>query len=168
MPALAMVHPDFDDTWRGLRDRIDRLADVPVDDRMEMLKRLTKDAAAFEVHIREAWRLSFDLLAIVGMDRRFIVTSPSWFRELGWGRFDLQGRDFADIVHPDDLVRILDTFSSLAVGSRAERVLSRVMAADGRTVWVSSNAVRFENGNVFSTSRTMDDADPRIAAALNV
>src|SRR5215471_1719972 len=49
--------------------------------------------------------LSGDLLCMVGMDGRFRRLNPAWERVLGFRVDELQGRQWTELMHPDDQER---------------------------------------------------------------
>lgn len=52
--------------------------------------------------------LSLDLLCIVDGQRRLRRVNPAWRRVLGYDEGELLGRDYIELVHPDDVATLLD------------------------------------------------------------
>jgi len=48
------------------------------------------------------WRLSKDILLVAGFDGTVEAVSPAFGALLGWNESDFVGRNFLDLVHPDD------------------------------------------------------------------
>lgn len=48
------------------------------------------------------FRMSSDLLSIIGFDNRFQLVNPAWQEALGYTRAELLATPFPDLVHPDD------------------------------------------------------------------
>src|SRR3712207_1689940 len=66
-------------------------------------------AASLERQVEErtaerdrVWRLSRDLLAVVGADGVFRAANPAWTAVLGYEPSELVGRSFLDFVWPED------------------------------------------------------------------
>ena len=57
------------------------------------------------------FRLSSDLLAVLGPDLRMVHLNPAWQQVLGYSLEELKSRPFLDFVHPDDI----DTTNRAAV-----------------------------------------------------
>lgn len=53
-------------------------------------------------HLERLWGLCPDLLAAMLADRTITATNPAWTTALGWSEDELRGRDFLELVHPDD------------------------------------------------------------------
>jgi PAS domain S-box-containing protein len=157
-------HPDLhDSTWNTLKREFGSLS---LTDKIETVKKINKEIAEHDFYIREAWRLSNDLQAVTSPDRRFLITSPSWCRELGWGEADLRDQDWQDFVHPEDLPSAAEKWNLMLPGDEVRQVFVRLRSRDGLYVWTSSNAVRFPDGRCYSATRTLLEADPRIAALV--
>ncbi|HXC19450.1 MAG TPA: PAS domain S-box protein [Acidimicrobiales bacterium] len=58
--------------------------------------------------LSEYFRNSVDLLSVYQIGGKFGVLNPSWQRVLGWSPQDLEGHDFIDFVHPDDVKATID------------------------------------------------------------
>jgi len=57
--------------------------------------------------LSEYFRNSVDLLSVYEVGGKVGLTNPSWQRVLGWSPEDLEGKDFIDFVHPDDVERTI-------------------------------------------------------------
>jgi PAS domain S-box-containing protein len=53
--------------------------------------------------LSEYFRNSVDLLSVFKAGGKFGLTNPAWETVLGWTPEDLEGRDFVDFIHPDDV-----------------------------------------------------------------
>jgi len=57
--------------------------------------------------LSEYFRNSVDLLSVYELGGKFGLLNPSWQRVLGWSPEELEGRDFIDLTHPDDVERTI-------------------------------------------------------------
>ncbi len=80
-------------------------------------RRATGEALA---HSERRWRAlvrhGYDLVGLVGSDGRISYASESVERILGFGETELLGREFGELVHPDDLEFLAGRFAELADG----------------------------------------------------
>jgi len=118
--------------------------------------------------------LALDLMVIVGFDGRFKRVNPAYERTLGYTRRELLSRPFADVVHPEDLPAVRDTFVKLVQGHRDDLIGEehRVICADGSVRWLQWNSrIMRERGVVFGigrdvTARRRADAELREAQRM--
>ncbi len=89
----------------------------------------------------QLWRVSPDLLSIVGRDGRFQATNPAWQRVLGWPSEALHGASWEVFVHPDDLPGSLALFAKMKQGEPVLGFENRYRAQDGSFQWLSWVAV---------------------------
>jgi PAS domain S-box-containing protein len=107
-----------------------------------------------EEQFRSMIEQSLDLIAVLNPDGTVRYASPSHERVLGWAADELVGRNSFDLVHPDDLSELYDTFN-------------RGMATSGFSV---SMEFRFRHKD--GSWRTMEGSaknlfhDPIIAGAV--
>jgi PAS domain S-box-containing protein len=84
--------------------------------------------------------MSIDLLAVLDLDTTILEASQSWERSLGWSPAALVGRPLLELIHADDMPRVLAELSSLLEGGDAVAVVVRLRASDGTHRWVQGNA----------------------------
>jgi PAS domain S-box-containing protein len=78
-----------------------------------------------------------DMLASIGPDGRFISVNPAWERLLGWGARDLEGRQLADLVHPEDReVAEQELAGLLETETPVRSIENRYRAKDGSYHWL--------------------------------
>ncbi len=82
--------------------------------------------------------LSLDLLAIVDSECRFRQVSPAWETLLGRELDGLEGRPFAECLHPEDRESAALWMSTAAESAGAFE--ARALASDGDCHWISWNA----------------------------
>ena len=162
----ALRDPDTLDVirWHGasidIHDR--RVAEAALRDSEGQLRALNSDLEA-EVAARTAvrtriWEVSPDLLSVISLvDGRFEQVNPVWGSVLGWQAAELQGRPFADFLHPDDLARSMAGFDQLLHGEAVVDFENRYRCKDGSWRWLSWVAVP-EGGLLYSTARDVTAA----------
>jgi PAS domain S-box-containing protein len=87
------------------------------------------------------WRLSQDLMVVVGFDGSVAAVNPAWTNNLGWQADELIGRDALALMHPDDRYRGVRALGQLVRGNALMRYESRCLHKDGSSRWFSWTAV---------------------------
>jgi PAS domain S-box-containing protein len=87
------------------------------------------------------WHLSTDVMLVARFDATITSVNPAWTNLLGWLEDELVGKNFMDLVHPDDQARTLAEVGNLARGIAAPRFENRYRRKDGSYRWVSWIAV---------------------------
>lgn len=105
--------------------------------------------AALE-HIFEAAQ---DLLCILGDKGRFVKTSASWTKELGWTEAELCAKDWNDFIHPDDLQSTKDIYAYALAGNDVQNFKNRYVCKDGSYKTLVWQAPGFQGTQVFSIAK---------------
>lgn len=84
-------------------------------------------------------QLSLDLLATME-DGRFVEANPVWLRKLGYPAEDLIGREFIELVHPDDRAQAMASREQLARSGEVTAQAVRIQHADGHYRWIEWSA----------------------------
>jgi PAS domain S-box-containing protein len=101
--------------------------------------RLQEEARRREARFRALVEHSSDMVAVIGDDGRIRFASPAFERVLGHRPEDLVGRPYADLLHPDEVDRVVAAMASLrASGGGSVAGEARLRAADGGWRWVES------------------------------
>jgi two-component system sensor kinase FixL len=79
-----------------------------------------------------------DLFSEVDTGGRRIFASASYKRVLGWDPEQLLGKPIFDLLHPDDVPRMMALFLEVKEGKKEGRIESRLRHADGHHVWIES------------------------------
>ncbi|BDA85543.1 hypothetical protein Sa4125_30850 [Aureimonas sp. SA4125] len=87
------------------------------------------------------WRLSTDLMLVARFDATITAVNPAWTSLLGWSADELAGRQFMDMVHPDDVAPTLEAVGDLSHGRTILRFVNRYRGKDGTHYWISWTAV---------------------------
>jgi PAS domain S-box-containing protein len=88
------------------------------------LKRRTSELEGF-------FTVNLDLLCIAGLDGRFISTNVAWSHILGYSTDELNGMNFLDFVHPEDLPATLGAMGQLGKGGEILNFTNRYRCRDG-------------------------------------
>src|SRR5215217_2469457 len=86
--------------------------------------------------------LSHDLMCALDLEGRIAWANPSWQRILGWDPADLTGRNYWEMLHPDDRARAGQAATALASGEPAwPDTEVRLVASDGSFRLMLFNAI---------------------------
>jgi PAS domain S-box-containing protein len=118
----------------------------------------------------EYFRNSADLLSVYKIGGKFGLLNPSWQRVLGWSPEDLEGQDFVDLVHPDDVERTID--ENLAEwgdeSSTRSGFENRLRCHDGTYRWFEWTSQR-RGDLIYATGRDVTRRNAKLAElATNV
>jgi PAS domain S-box-containing protein len=85
----------------------------------------------------QVWALSEDLFLVAGYDGTLLRASPSWTRLVGHDEAWLLRQRHADLVHPDDVARVLEQIEAMRLTGNPVDVEHRLQAADGSWRWIA-------------------------------
>jgi len=104
-----------------------------------------------------------DMIRVTDLKGINLYTSPSHFKGLGYKPEERVGMFALDIVHPDDMERIINMFSECLADNRRVTVEYRVRHADGHYVWLETVAdlLRDDQGNITSVVMSSRDISGR-------
>ncbi len=109
------------------------------------------------------WQHSLDLLSVIDMGTTaFDAVNPAWTAALGWPTGSLEGRSYADFVHPDDVAASVSAFEQVRQGHPVLRFENRYRAQGGGWRWLSWVAVP-EGGKLYSVTRDITEEKERRA-----
>jgi PAS domain S-box-containing protein len=72
-----------------------------------------------------------DLLCIADTSGRFLRLNPEWEKVLGYRTEDLEGKDFMQFVHPEDVATTLEAMSQLSSGKKVLSFVNRYRHRNG-------------------------------------
>jgi PAS domain S-box-containing protein len=159
-PRVAALAQAVDEAYlaaddeRALLEHSLQLSSRELEERYATLR---ADVARREVAESERdgfFRLIPDLLCIIDTKMRLVQVNPGWTRLLGYGDFELIGRTFTDLVHPEDLEHTLGECRQLLVDGSKAGVEIRFRHLDGGWRWLSWAAtVDRSRGLTFAIAR---------------
>ena len=91
------------------------------------------------------WLLSTDIMLVAKFDGSIAAVNPAATSVLGWSDLELVGRNWLDLVHPDDIDDLARAIRGGSEGSRISRFDSRILCRDGGFRWISWAAVPGES-----------------------
>jgi two-component system cell cycle sensor histidine kinase/response regulator CckA len=134
-----VVRPNGQLVWLGASGRIARdgsgrprfVRTISVDiTRAKLAEQELRDR---EEHFRSLLENGTDVISVLDADGTLRYQSPSGERVFAWRSEDIVGRNVFDLVHPDDVPRVLEAFAAIAQGSATTTVGLRFKGGDG--VW---------------------------------
>ena len=114
-----------------------------------------------------SWSYTPDLLSIIDMpSAAFERVNPTWTATLGWSAEEIEGRPYADFIHPDDASASAAAFEAVRQGKPVLRFENRYRTKGGDWRWLSW--VAFPEGEKLYSSTRDVTADKERAAALHL
>lgn len=93
---------------------------------------------------------TLDLLCIADMNGHFRRLNREWESALGYSPAELEGKQFLDFVHPDDMEESRNALSALNKGKKVPQFANRYRHRDGSYRWIEWRL--FPAGNLFFAS----------------
>jgi PAS domain S-box-containing protein len=118
-----------------------------IEDRKQGEQRLEHLNASLEQEVGQRtaerdrmWRLSKDIMLVAGFDGRVEAVSPAFTSLLGWLETDIVGRNFLELVHPDDQAATTAQMGALGEGRYVYKFENRYRRKDGSWCLLSWSA----------------------------
>ncbi len=112
----------------------------------EELRRRTEELDRF-------FSLSLDLHCISSADGQLLRANSAWTSTLGYPMAELLGRNFIDLVHPDDRQATLDMADGFAAGHVVVDFVNRFRHRDGSWHWLEWRAAAEPGGVLYGVAR---------------
>lgn len=111
-----------------------------------------------------------DVIARIQLDGHSNYISPAVERLLGWKPHEMAGRTAESFVHPDDRVRLAETFAQMARGRGSATLENRLLHRDGHPVWCETRMqlVRDKTGRPVETVVVIRDISRRKALEVQL
>jgi PAS domain S-box-containing protein len=129
--AVALRGPDGEVTrWIG--------TSTDIEDQKVIAERLASLNADLESQVAQRtaerdrmWRLSRDIMLVADFDGVVEAVSPSFASLLGWSEHDIVGKNFMQLVHPEDQAATLAQMAALGAGHYVYKFENRYRRKDG-------------------------------------
>ena len=99
---------------------------------------------------------SLDLLCIADTSGRFLRLNPEWEKVLGYPIRELEGRNFLDFVHPEDLPGTHEAVSKLDAQEPILNFTNRYLCKDGSYRWIEWRS-RPVGSTIYAAARDITD-----------
>jgi two-component system sensor histidine kinase/response regulator len=96
--------------------------------------------------------LALDLLCIADLDGRFRWLNPAWEGFLGYSRSELTGRNFLDLIHPEDLAATRGAMQDLGTDKVVINFINRYRHHDGAYRWIEWRSTSCQ-GAIYTAAR---------------
>ncbi|MEW6555561.1 MAG: PAS domain S-box protein [Actinomycetota bacterium] len=129
-------------------------------------RRMQEELREREVFMRRLTDNMLDLISQIDLEGNFVYLSPSNERVLGYREADLLGTNVMELVHPDDLPAVADSYVRSNMELVPGKVEFRARKADGTYIWVESvgNPLYNEAGELIGAIfATRDISDRKMA-----
>ena len=156
----------------GVLEFFSREIRPPDESLLEMLATVGSQIGQFserqraEEELRALFRMSRDMLCIVGFDGYVRRLNPAWETTLGFTADELMARPYFEFVHPDDRKSSIAEARKVATGGPAVLFENRWTCKDGSYRWLSWNAIALEREGLFYC--TVRDVTEQRRAALDL
>ncbi|MFU8829546.1 MAG: PAS domain S-box protein, partial [Phycisphaerales bacterium] len=158
----GIVRPDGQTRWLSiscepicemdgsLRGVVASIADITV--QHEQSKRI----AAQQQELNQFFNSSLDMLCIASIDGRFLRLNPEWEECLGYSIEELEGQQFLQFVHPDDIDITLAAVQALEDQNTITKFENRYRCKDGKYRWIEWRSTTI-NDLVYASARDVTD-----------
>jgi PAS domain S-box-containing protein len=99
---------------------------------------------------------SIDLLCIADTEGCFQKLNPEWERTLGYSLSDLEGKQFINFIHPDDVDKTIEATKKLAHDQLVENFVNRYRHKNGSYKWIEWRSFPSE-GMIYASARDITD-----------
>ncbi|WP_185829260.1 hybrid sensor histidine kinase/response regulator [Sphingomonas ginkgonis] len=113
------------------------------------------------------WDLTPDLLSVIDLTSGcFDNVNLAWTAVLGWTIDEVEGKPFADFLHPDDLAGSAQAFEKARRGEPVIRFENRYRTKDGGWKWLSWVALP-DGDKLYSSTRDVTEENDRATALVD-
>lgn len=130
------------------------------------IKKAEDSVIESEAKYRTLIENSEDLVYEVNSEGKILYVNPLCKQILGFKQSELIGTSAFDLIHPEDLPRVLSVFSRAVMNMSPEKVTYRARDKKGRYLWFecSGNPYTSRDGEVLGVIITRDVTDQKEAA----
>jgi PAS domain S-box-containing protein len=165
-----IIRPDGELRWIFGRSRVVRgddgtpLRHSGVDVDITARKQSESALRESEQRLRRVFEQSPVGKAVAGLDFRFREVNPALCAMLGYSQDELVGRNFLDIVHPEDWDNCARLGNALIDGEISQiQIEERFIRKSGEALWVNVNVgpIRDADGKILYTLGVIENIDER-------
>jgi PAS domain S-box-containing protein len=102
------------------------------------------------------WKLSPDLMCVLGPGGMLESTNPAWGKLLGWSAQQLAGHTCFEFMHPDDRAGSESRYGEIVEGQPSIQYRNRYRCRNGSYRWISWLSIP-EKGRVYCTGRDITE-----------
>ena len=103
------------------------------------------------------FRLNIDMLCIADNDGRFLRLNQAWQAVLGWPLDELEGKDYLNLVHPEDHPGTLAAMAALREQKEVVDFVNRYRCKDGSYRFIEWRTAPAGNGRVYAAARDVTE-----------
>ena len=122
-------------------------------------KRIEEELKKREELLRLITENTSDMIRVTDLKGINLYSSPSHFKGLGYKQEERVGKSGFDIVHPDDVEKIINKFAEGLASNQPMKVEYRVMHADGHYIWLDTVADLLMDDQGIATAVVMSSRD---------
>gem|GEM_PF-582955 len=158
----GIIRPDGQTRWLSiscvairekdgsLRGVVASIADITV--QHEQSKRIVEQ----QQELNRFFNSSLDMMCIASIDGRFIRLNPEWESCLGYAIDELEGKQFIELVHPDDVKSTVEAISALAGQAAVTRFENRYRCKNGDYRWIEWRSIPI-GSMIYASARDVTD-----------
>ena len=107
---------------------------------------------------KKFFTVSSDMICVVGLDGRFQRVNPAFEQVTGYTEEEIKQKNFLNLVHPDDVERVLQATSSLKSQGLLPSFTNRYQCKDGSYRWLTWHSHLLEGTNLaYASARDVTD-----------
>jgi PAS domain S-box-containing protein len=103
-------------------------------------------------HYKHFFNYSLDLCCLADINGHFIETSPSFSNVLGYTPEELKDGYVFQFIHPDDIAKTKDAFSTIQTDKKLDNFQNRYQKKNGDYIYLNWSAV-YSEPHVYATAR---------------
>ena len=111
---------------------------------------------SYEEGFKEFFNLTQDLLCISNTEGIFLRLNPEWERTLGYTLKELEGKNFLDFIHPEDLPATRSALNELTKGRPVFNFSNRYRCKNGEYKWIEWRS-KAEGGLIYAAARDITE-----------
>lgn len=110
-----------------------------------------------EKEIEGFLNVNLDMLCVGDLDGNFVKINRKFEEVLGYSTDELEGRNFMQFIHPDDVKATLDALVRMGEGSTLTGFINRYLCKDGSYKFIEWNSIPGVGRYVYTSARDVTD-----------